>query len=215
MNVLLKDALIVLIPENAEEAQSLVRWKMAHGNHVLVARPDAEQSNAALELHDLGDRLEACREPINVVSDSADPRARTISNLADTPFGLDGWTYRSVESFWQGLKFDSDADRARLADCPGPIALHEGGKKGYGATIRYADAEIVVGTWAHWRLMERACGAKFEQNLTARTALLATGDRPLVHNLRRDSRAIPGVIMAQIWTKLRRRLKGDAGFGIT
>lgn len=207
MNVLLKDSIIVLIPENPEEAQTLVRWKAAHGNHVLVARPDAEPANAALELHDLGHRLEACREPINVVSTSADPLARTISNLADTPFALDGRSYRSVESFWQGLKFESAADRARLADCPGALALHEGSRKGYGATINYAGAEIVVGTWEHWRLMERACGAKFEQNAEARHALLATGERPLVHIVRRDSRAIPGAIMAQIWTKLRRRLR--------
>lgn len=209
MNVLLKDALIVLIPESPEEMQTLARWKATHGNHVLVARADGDPAPAALELHDLGDRLEACREPINVVSHSTDPRARLISNLADTPFELDGRRYRSVESFWQGLKFKSEADRVRLADCEGALALQEGSRQGYCGPIRYADAEITVGTWEHWRLMERACGAKFEQDAAAQEALLATGERPLVHIVRRDSRTIPGVIMAQIWTKLRRRLARD------
>jgi hypothetical protein len=55
--------------------------------------------------------------------------------------------------------------------------------------------------------MEQACRAKFSQNEEARTALLATGRRPLVHRMRRDSRTIPGVIMADIWMRIRDRLR--------
>jgi predicted NAD-dependent protein-ADP-ribosyltransferase YbiA (DUF1768 family) len=55
--------------------------------------------------------------------------------------------------------------------------------------------------------MERACRAKFEQNAEARAALLATGDRPLTHVVRRDSTTIPGVIMAQIWMRIRKRTR--------
>ena len=40
--------------------------------------------------------------------------------------------------------------------------------------------------------------AKFEQSEAAQTALLSTGMRPLVHQMRRDSRTIPGVVMADI-----------------
>jgi hypothetical protein len=54
--------------------------------------------------------------------------------------------------------------------------------------------------------MERACTAKFEQNAKAREALLATAKRPLVHQVRPDSQTIPGVIMAEIWTRIRERL---------
>jgi len=36
--------------------------------------------------------------------------------------------------------------------------------------------------------------------------LLATGERPLVHHVPRDSRTIPGVIMAEIWMALRSEL---------
>ncbi len=59
----------------------------------------------------------------------------------------------------------------------------------------------------HWQLMRRACRAKFEQNAGARAALLGTGSRPLVHCIRPDSRTIPGVIMADIWMKLRTILR--------
>lgn len=205
MKVVLKDALVVVIAETDDEAAGLARWKAAHGDHVLLARADALPGAVALELHDLGRRAEACREPINVVSSSPDPAVRLISNLATTPFELDGRRYRSVESFWQGLKFPSDAERARIADSDGPRALSEGSRQGYGRTIVYEGAEIPVGTHEHWRLMERACAAKFEQNGDARAALIATGERPLVHIVKRDSRSIPGVIMAQIWMRVRGR----------
>jgi predicted NAD-dependent protein-ADP-ribosyltransferase YbiA (DUF1768 family) len=55
--------------------------------------------------------------------------------------------------------------------------------------------------------MRRACRAKFAQNEHAREALLATGERPLVHQVPRDSRTIPGVIMAEIWMALRSELR--------
>jgi hypothetical protein len=86
-----------------------------------------------------------------------------------------------VESIWQGLKFPDERDRRRVAELDGPQARAEGEKQGYGATICYGGEDIVVGTSAHWRLMEKACRAKFEQNAEARAALLATGERPLTH----------------------------------
>jgi predicted NAD-dependent protein-ADP-ribosyltransferase YbiA (DUF1768 family) len=115
-------------------------------------------------------------EPLNVVSNSVDPIARMISNFAVAPFELDSRRYRSVESFWQGLKFSDEHDRRPLADLDGPQARSEGDKHGYGATVNYGGEDIVVGTSAHWRLMERACRAKFEQNAEAGAALLSTGE---------------------------------------
>ncbi|MBS0243478.1 MAG: hypothetical protein JSS20_14970, partial [Proteobacteria bacterium] len=73
-------------------------------------------------------------------------------------------------------------------------------------TITYRGASVPVGTYAHWQLMARACLAKFEQNIDARAALLGTGTRPLEHRVRRDSRTIPGVIMADIWMRIRGQL---------
>jgi hypothetical protein len=57
--------------------------------------------------------------------------------------------------------------------------------------------------------MERACQSKFTQNDEAREALLATGRRPLQHKLRRDSKSIPGVIMADIWMRIRSKLRNE------
>ena len=73
-------------------------------------------------------------------------------------------------------------------------------------SFKYEGQKITPGTYAHWKLMERACWAKFTQNEEAREALLATGKRPLTHVMRRDSTTIPGAIMSEIWTRIRTRL---------
>ena len=58
--------------------------------------------------------------------------------------------------------------------------------------------------------MRRACEAKFAQHAGARTALLDTGERWLTHKVRKDSRTIPGAIMADIWMQIRERLQAQA-----
>jgi predicted NAD-dependent protein-ADP-ribosyltransferase YbiA (DUF1768 family) len=206
MKVLLKQNLIVLVTESADEARELAAWQAAHVDHVLHARTGTDDGGQSLALHSLGDRMNACREPLNVVSSSTDPIARLISNFADTPFDLDGRRYRSIEAFWQGLKFPLDSERERLAQVEAPRARSEGDKQGYPDRIVYGEKQIVPGTWEHWRLMEIACRAKFEQNAEARSALVATGHRPLTHIVRRDSKTIPGVIMSEIWMRIRQDL---------
>ncbi len=204
MKVLLKNDLLILVPERTEECAELTEWKAGHEGHVLAVRAIKGEG---LALGDLGPRDEACREPLNVTSTSPDPVAQWISNFAPTPFTLDGQGFACVEGFWQGLKFARESERRRLAAMDGHGARQAGQEQGYGVTIEYQGRQIAVGTWEHWQLMERACWAKFSQHAEARAALLATGERPLQHRMRRDSRTIPGVIMAEIWMKIRGRLR--------
>jgi len=154
----------------------------------------------------LGHQLDICREPINVTSMHLDESIRMIANFADTPFVLDGLQYQSVESFWQSLKATEPHERKRIAALPGARAKSDKSIPKYGATLEYRGEAIAVGTWAHWQLMKLACKAKFQQNIAARDSLLATEDRPLVHIVRRDSKVIPGVIMAEIWMGIRKQL---------
>ena len=207
MRVILKEGIAILVPELAEEANEAERWLARHEGHVLVALSQRERAGIAVELRSLGGRADACREPINIVSSSPDPSARLISNFGDAPFEMEGERYRSVESFWQGLKFADPAERRRIAGLDAREAHAAGDPKGYGATITYRGAEIPVGTWRHWQLMESACRAKFTQHTEARAALMATGERPLVHRVQRDSKAIPGAIMAEIWMRIRHELQ--------
>jgi len=202
MKTLLQDNRLVLVPEGADETAALAAWRAAHDGFVFAL---TENAGSGATLAALGPRAEACREPINVASFSPEP-IRLIANFAPTPFFLDGMHYACVEAFWQSLRFP-EAERPRIARLAGPVAKEISEKKPYGSHVSYAGKDIPVGAFEHWQLMRRACRAKFEQNEHAREALLATGERPLIHKVPRDSRTIPGVIMAEIWMELRAELR--------
>ncbi len=205
MRAIFKAGRLILVAENETEREAVAAFAGDAAGHVFLLE---EGGDGGVALSDLGPRAEACRVPINVTSLSKDPLVAILGNLAPTPFTLDGQRYASVESFWQGLKFEGDADRQRLALLDGRRAKSEGSAANQPATFAYAGETIAAGTWRHWGLMERANRAKFEQNEEARAALLATGERPLEHVVRPDSKTIPGVIMARIWMRIRNDLRG-------
>jgi|GEM_PF-460600 len=207
MRVVLKGELLVLVPESAEDTTALAAWKEGRGGHVLAL---LENAGAGASIRFLGPRAEVCREPINVTSRHPDPQIRLIGNFAATPFELDGVRYASVEAFWQGLKFPEGPERMRVAELDGAAARKAGSEVKYGTHVRYRESEIPVGTWAHWQLMEQACRAKFTQHHEAMAALMATGERPLIHKVRQDSRTIPGAIMAEIWMRIRKEIAARA-----
>ena len=88
----------------------------------------------------------------------------------------------------------------------GPEAKRAGSAAPEATSFEYRGAAYRVGCYDDWGLMHQACWAKFTQHDGARAALLGTGTRPLVHRVRRDSRTIPGAIMAEIWMKIRHHL---------
>jgi predicted NAD-dependent protein-ADP-ribosyltransferase YbiA (DUF1768 family) len=203
MQVQLQRNRLVLIPDSESERTDLQNWKAARSDFVFVVVDD--QGKGAC-LSSLGPRAEACREPINVHSKSPDPQIALIANFAPTPFTLDDERYACVEAFWQSLRFPPE-ERARIAELDGQSAKRASAELPYGSHVTYAGKPIPVGTFAHWQLMQRACFAKFQQNDAARDALLATGTRPLVHRVKPDSKTIPGVVMADIWMRLRARFR--------
>jgi hypothetical protein len=97
MRIELKPEGIVLVPEPDADCSELASWKSAHRDFAFAA---VENSGPGVLLQALGPRADACREPINVTSDSPDPQVRLIANFAGTPFILDGAWYASVEAFW-------------------------------------------------------------------------------------------------------------------
>jgi hypothetical protein len=108
MKVILKAGVLILVPETEAETAELQGWKTGTAGHVLYARQD---EGSGLALMDIGLKPDACNEPIQVSSMVKDPAVQLIGNFADTPFILDERKYASVESFWQGLKFEREADR--------------------------------------------------------------------------------------------------------
>jgi predicted NAD-dependent protein-ADP-ribosyltransferase YbiA (DUF1768 family) len=185
---------LAIIPRDLDP--QLSEWLGNHDGEVFRLR--AIRGDAYFQC--LGHEDEACRIPVNITS-SAPGELKWVSNFAATPFVLDDLAYGSVEGFWQSLKFDDEAKRREVAMLDGSRAKDAGGRAPPQDTIIYGETLVRAGTWDHWQLMERACMAKFEQNERARKALLSTGNRPLVHEMKNDSKMIPGVIMAAIWMR--------------
>ncbi len=199
----LKETYLIVVPETPEARIAVHEWKTRLHGHVFHVRADG---GAGIAFQDLGAKEVVCNQPINITSAHPDKDIRLIGNFADTPFELDGVAYRSIEGFWQGLKFSDDTARRELAAMSGADAQRRGREQRYGPMVQYRGEPVPVGTWHHWQLMQRACRAKFTQHAAAGAALRASAPRPLVHRVRKDSRTIPGVIMADIWMRIRRQL---------
>ena len=197
MKIVLNDKDILLTGENEPEISALLTLLRAREGDIYQVRKNKQ----SIEFVHLGNRATACNEAINVLFSDADDAVRLISNLAHTPFVLDGLTYASVEGFWQSLKYPA-SERADISMLHGKPAK-KAGNRGYETYVFYEDQKIRVGSPAHWRLMRSACESKFAQHDPARQSLLATGIRPLYHKPRKDSDAIPGPIMAGIWMDIR------------
>jgi predicted NAD-dependent protein-ADP-ribosyltransferase YbiA (DUF1768 family) len=202
MRVVLKDGLLIVVPDDDDENAALDAFGERHGERLFRLA----HSGKGVQFFDVGPEDIVRNRPINITSRSPAPLS-LIANFARAPFELDGRAYASVEGFWQSLKFADPGERARVG------ALHSSEAKRASVGVEqpesfdYDGATIRAGTWDHWMLMRRACAAKFSQHEAAGLALLSTGDRPLTHKVKRDSRTIPGVIMADIWMRIRARLR--------
>lgn len=204
MKISFRNNVIGLSAESPEERAICALLGAADG-HVFLLHAATDRGMAFSEI---GPEDDARRAPLNIVQSVA-PRFAPISNLAHTPFELGGQRYASVEAFWQGLKRLDPAERRSMARLWGSEAKEQGGGVEQPSAFAYEGVMIGAGSSEHWALMRAACEAKFTQHDAARIALLATGERWLTHKVRRDSRTIPGVIMADIWMRIRTRLRDE------
>ncbi len=204
MRVILKAGLLALSAETEEEQAAFEAWRASKRDHVFYFDGGSARGGA---FHDLGPKADACREPINVVSEMREVEWRAIGNLAHTPFVLRGLPCASIEGFWQSLKFEDELDRRRIRGLFGKAAKTAAFDRPTPERFDYDGKSYVTSSPEHRALMLEACRAKFAQNEEARTALLSTGDRPLTHRVRRDSASIPGVVLADFWMRIRKSLR--------
>lgn len=204
MRVRFKEKHLIVSAESAAEREEIAAHAAVRNGHVFHLTAHGDKGFA---LEDLGVRADALEEPLNISSRIPDPMLRPISNLAFTPFELDGQAYASVEGFWQGLKTEDPGERTRIAALWGAAAKFASAEFPAAYEFHYLGKKHRVGRWEHWHLMYRACAAKFTQNAEARNALLLTGRRCLEHRMRRDSDTIPGIVMADIWMRVRREIQ--------
>jgi hypothetical protein len=202
MRALVKGEQVVVIADGESAREALEARLAGWDGHAFRGH----RSGGALVLRHIGPFDDVFQTPLNVTSMHPDPAVRLISNFAPTAFELDGEAYASVEGFWQSLKATHPGDRVRIAGLSGGEARAAGQALDPPACVSFRGQSIGWGRPEHWDLMRLACRAKFTQVAEARAALLATRPRPLTHRTRRDSRSIPGVIMAGIWSQLRDEL---------
>lgn len=195
---------IVIKPESDSEEELINSITETHEN--LIFQLQKEEKHASFVR--LGPKETICNEAINILYSSELDNVSVISNLGHTPFVMDDTQFESVEAFWQSLKFAED-EREEIAKLYGKKAKKAGKRVEYGKHVKYQDKKIRVGSPEHWELMRIACLHKFTQNKFAQEALLETGIRPLYHKPRKDSRAIPGPIMAGIWMDIRSKLRKE------
>ena len=195
---------IVLLPETDSELQLIA--SMVEANENLIFQ--LQRTQESISFVNLGAKEDACNIAINILYSSESDTAKLISNLGHTPFLMDDMQFESVEAFWQGLKFEAH-ERADIAKMFGKEAKKMGSRVKYKKYVSYKGQKIRVGAPEHWELMNRACLHKFTQNQFAQKALLETGIRPLYHKPRRDSKTIPGPIMAGIWMDIRSKLRKE------
>ena len=152
---------------------------------------------------------------INIASNSENITEALLSNLAHTPFEMNGKQYASVEVFWQWLKYKSEEDRNRIALMYWIISKkigNDGDNSDW--SFEYFWQRYVVGSPEHQELMYRAIRAKLEQNPEVLRLLIDTGNTPVIHEPKKkdgtlygDSETIPAVIFSGFLMRLRKELQ--------
>jgi len=152
-------------------------------------------------------------EPINIVSHAEGPE-HLLSNFAHTPFELDGMCFESVEGLLQGLKEEDPEKQVRIFGKHGKQAKRAGTKARNQHvwtvnTVWLQGTPIEFPSDQYDEFIERAIRAKFAQNEDACEALVATGDRPLIHDTGKPESprtSLPSVRFLEILTRLRKEL---------
>jgi len=121
---------------------------------------------------------------INVSYGSTDPTEKLLSNLAPTPFTMDGQYFASVEGFWQGIKRHyTDPERAKIFLLAGISAKRAAPPSDFAAqVVWYAGKEFALGGTAHQQLLKRAIAHKLRSHPNVLHLLEATEEKTIIHD---------------------------------
>lgn len=94
-----------------------------------------------------------------------------LSNFYESPFSEDGYTYRTVENYFQSKKTEDEESKLKIINAPTPKSA-----KGLGRKVE-TNKEL----WQEIRMsvMRNAVLLKFSQNPDLKQQLIATGVREL------------------------------------
>ncbi len=142
--------------------------------------------------------------PINCASNSEEEVGRQMSNFAHTPFVFRGREYASVEGFYQGMKFEDEEKRAKIAAMHGVYA-RSAGKKAKTKQTTFDGQTFMMGSPEHHAVMKEAIRCKMEQHPEMTKAFVATRPRTVIHDTGRPARksSFPVEVFCRIITEMR------------
>lgn len=126
---------------------------------------------------------------LNIRSDSDDPRAAILSNLAETPFTIGEYIFPSVESALQGIKFNDPKEQQEIFAMDSKSALRAGRKitlsidESKLSYVYWQGKEIPYNSAEHRMLIAMFIKEKIRQNPQVQEALLATEGEFIYHDV--------------------------------
>lgn len=200
MRLISNENVVVLLPETEQERAACADLLGSCKGHAFEL---VTSSNQQLLLVDRGPSDEALCRPVRIDESNQKGIYHLISNIADTPFELDGIHFASIESFRQSLKFNDLIERRLVATLTGVEAWNRGKQALHPDRIEYFGQSIVPDTEDYWHLYRRAHRAKFTQCSLALEQLLSTGKRPLQWMPHAKYSETLKMIQCDVWQKLR------------
>ena len=153
------------------------------------------------------------RRPLNVASGAVEDIGKQLSNFTERPFTFHGKMYRSVEAWYQGLKWPDEAKRAEIADRTGVEAKRGGRGAPKSDTFTFEGKDYKFGSPEHLQLVKDAIKASLEQNPQAKADFMVTHPRPIEHKTGRPENpnsALPGTKFAKILEEIRQEFVDEA-----
>jgi len=155
------------------------------------------------------------KETINIRSDSKDWRGAILSNLANTPFTVNGYSFLSVESALQGIKFFDRHKREEIFRLDGLSALRAGrvitksidsDNKNY---VFWDNKMIKYNSIEHRLLIAMFIAEKVRQNTEVQKALLMTQGIFIYHDVGEENpnTSLPEKFYIEILLAQRKLLK--------
>jgi len=155
------------------------------------------------------------RETINIRSDSEDWRGSILSNLASTPFTIGNYSFPSVESALQGIKFSDSRKREEVFRLDGLGALRAGRRVTKSITdntknyVFWDDKTIGYNSIEHRLLIAMFIAEKVRQNVKVQEALLTTQGTFIYHDVGHENpnTSLPEKFYIEILLAQRKLLK--------
>lgn len=153
---------------------------------------------------------------INIRSDSEDWRGAILSNLALTPFSVNGHNFQSVESALQGIKFFDRSQREKVFCLDGLSALKAGRPitksitEGSVSYVYWDNKMIKYNSIEHRLLIAMFIAEKIRQNAKVQEALLATDGTFIYHDVGNENpnTSLPEKFYIEILLTQRKLLNG-------